>query len=185
MGNELVPFKNEGQEIRAVVIKNVPWFVAKDVCDRLGLGNVSMTLRGLDDDEKDFSTIETPGGPQSMAIVNEPGLYSLILRSRKPDARAFKRWVTHEVLPSLREHGTYSVESVKPEALVLAQYQEAAYGRRNRMLMQRGLYENRQTGQVALLPSEGPQEVPVEGLTPEQAAELARLAEALKAQRRE
>ena len=87
------------------------WFVAKDVCGCLGLENISEALRGLDEDEK--ITLSNPDGnpragiPHQMNVVSEPGLYSLILRSRKPEAKAFKRWVTHEVLPSIRKTGSY------------------------------------------------------------------------------
>lgn len=87
-----------------------PWFIAKDVCDALGLGNVGQALARLDEDEKSSITLNdgTPGNPNK-AIVSEPGLYALVLASRKPDARAFKRWVTHDVLPSIRRNGGYMV----------------------------------------------------------------------------
>ena len=81
-----------------------PWFVAKDVCDILGLGNMHSSLAALDEDERGLHTMDTPSGNQEMTIISEPGLYSLILRSRKPEAKAFKRWVTSEVLPSIRKH---------------------------------------------------------------------------------
>ena len=85
-----------------------PWFVASDVCDALCIGNVSQSLNRLDDDEKNTIILNDgiPGNP-SKAVVNEPGLYSLVLSSRKPEAKAFKRWVTHEVLPSIRKQGAY------------------------------------------------------------------------------
>lgn len=85
-----------------------PWFVAKDVCDALGLGNVGQALARLDDDEKSSITLNdgTPGNPNK-AIVSESGLYALALTSRKPEAHAFKRWVTHDVLPSIRRDGAY------------------------------------------------------------------------------
>jgi len=79
------------------------------VCAVLGLGNPRSSLALLDDDEKGVHTMDTLGGPQSVAIVSEPGLYSLILRSRRPEAKAFKRWVVHEVLPSIRRTGSYAV----------------------------------------------------------------------------
>lgn len=93
------------------------WSIAADVCLALGLGNVSQTLSYLDDDEKGLITNDTPGGRQSVSIVSEPGLYSLVLRSRKPEAKPFKRWVTHEVLPSIRRHGAY-VTPAKVEELL-------------------------------------------------------------------
>ena len=83
------------------------WFVAADVCKALDLSDTSMAVRGLDDDEKGTSTICTLGGPQKMLIVNEPGFYRLIFSSRKPEAKKFKRWVFHDVLPSIRRNGYY------------------------------------------------------------------------------
>lgn len=96
--------------IRAVQDENnEPWFVAKDVCEVLGLNNVTEALRGLDDDERDgFRIPDSTGRMQQTPIINESGLYSLILRSRKPEARRFKKWVTAEVLPSIRKHGMYA-----------------------------------------------------------------------------
>ncbi len=84
-----------------------------------------MTVERLDDDEKGISTIDTLGGKQRMAIINEPGLYSLVITSRKPEAKAFKRWITHEVIPAIRKHGAYMTKSVlepgagKPDEKVL------------------------------------------------------------------
>lgn len=110
MDNSLQVFTNEDfGSVRALTIDSQPWFVAKDVCDALGLSNVGQAIVGLDEDEKDSITIDdgTPGNPNK-AIITEAGLYSLILRSRKPEAKRFKRWVTHEVLPSIRNHGVYA-----------------------------------------------------------------------------
>lgn len=94
-------------QVRVVDVDGEPWFVARDVCECLELTNTSQTLSYLDDDEKGITTNDTPGGQQEMSIVSEAGLYSLILRSRKPEAKAFKRWITHEVLPSIRRTGQY------------------------------------------------------------------------------
>lgn len=108
MENKMEVFKNERfGEVRTVVIDNEPWFVAADVCRALEIGNTSMVLGRLDEDEKGVSSIDTLGGVQEMTIVNEPGLYSLVLGSRKPEAKQFKRWITHDVIPSIREHGVY------------------------------------------------------------------------------
>ena len=95
-----------------------PWFVAKDVCDVLGLNNVSQALTRLDDDEKSSIILNdgTPGTP-TKAIVSESGLYSLIIASRKPEAHEFKRWITHEVLPSIRKHGIYATETTIDQIL--------------------------------------------------------------------
>ena len=99
--------KDEFGAVRAVTLDGEPWFVAADVCRALGLGNSRQTLSYLDDDEKGVITSDTLGGKQEMSTINEPGLYSLILRSRKPEAKAFKRWITHEVIPSIRKTGGY------------------------------------------------------------------------------
>jgi len=110
MDSSLQVFNNEDfGEIRVLAIDSEPWFVAKDVCDALGLSNVTMALGRLDDDE--FSSTEvtdTTGRKQQTKIVTEAGLYNLIMASKKPEARAFKRWVTHDVLPSIRSHGMYA-----------------------------------------------------------------------------
>jgi prophage antirepressor-like protein len=105
----LTVFTYTEHDIRTLAIDGEPWFVARDVCDVLGIQNVSDTLRKvLDDDEKGVATVYTPGGEQQMATVNEAGLYSLILRSRKAEAKQFKRWVTHDVLPAIRKTGSYN-----------------------------------------------------------------------------
>lgn len=109
----VVVFRNdEYGQIRVVMRGDEPWFVAKDVCACLDLTDTSKTVSLLDDDERGTNTIRTPSGWQEMLIVSEPGLYSLILRSRKPEAKAFKRWVTHEVLPSIRRTGSYAIAGV-------------------------------------------------------------------------
>ncbi|MCR4436197.1 MAG: Bro-N domain-containing protein [Clostridiales bacterium] len=100
-------FNYKGKEIRTVIKDNDPWWVAKDVCEVLEIDTTQ--TRRLDEDEKGMCLIQTPGGKQEMTIVNEPGLYTLILGSRKPEAKEFKRWVTHEVLPSIRKTGIYSL----------------------------------------------------------------------------
>ena len=108
MENKLMIFENDAfGKVRTLNLNGEPWFVAADVCKALELGNPSMTVERLDDDEKGISTIDTLGGKQRMAIINEPGLYSLVITSRKPEAKAFKRWITHEVIPAIRKHGVY------------------------------------------------------------------------------
>jgi prophage antirepressor-like protein len=130
---EILPFTfpTTGQTVRTVVIDGEPWFVAADVCAVLGISNSRQALSYLDEDEKGVITSDTPGGPQQMAIVSEAGLYSLILRSRKSEAKVFKRWVTHEVLPAIRKTGSYSVVPIElprsfAEALELAARQARA-----------------------------------------------------------
>ena len=104
--NEIVKvYKNS--PVRIVEKGGEPWFVAKDVCDILALGNPRSSIALLDEDERGVHSMDTPSGKQEMGIISEAGLYSLILRSRKPEAKAFKRWVTHEVLPSIRKTGAY------------------------------------------------------------------------------
>lgn len=118
MDNKLMTFENAAfGKIRTLTIDGEPWFVAADVCKALELGNPSMTVERLDADEKGISSIDTLGGKQRMAIINEPGLYSVILRSRKPEAKAFKRWITHEVIPAIRKHGGYMTKSLLEQVL--------------------------------------------------------------------
>lgn len=106
--NQLQVFNNEefGQ-VRTVVQGEDVWFVAKDVCDVLGITKQRDAYSRLDEDERGSVLVDTLGGQQNMNAINESGLYSLILRSRKPQAKAFKKWVTSEVLPSIRKHGAY------------------------------------------------------------------------------
>ena len=106
--NELQVFENaQFGQVRTVQKDGQPWFVAADVCRALEVGNSRQALSRLDADEKGVISTDTPGGEQKMSIVNEPGLYALVLGSRKPEARAFKRWITHEVIPSIRRSGGY------------------------------------------------------------------------------
>ena len=106
--------------VRIVMVDGEPWFVGKDICDALGLTNSRMSINRLDNDEKGVSSIDTLGGAQQIQVVNESGLYSLIGSSRKTEAREFKRWVNHEVLPSIRKTGTYGIPQNYAEALQLA-----------------------------------------------------------------
>lgn len=115
--NQLQVFNFVGNEIRVVTKDGQPWWVAKDVAEVLGFDSAYRVVRLLDEDEKDAHNMVTPGGPQSFGIINESGLYSAIMKSRKPEARQFKRWVTHEVLPSIRKHGAYMTEQTIEKAL--------------------------------------------------------------------
>lgn len=105
--NDLIPFAYGDRPVRVVTIDGEPWFVATDVCSVLELGNPRSSVALLDADDRDVHSMDTLGGPQKVAVINEPGLYSLVLRSRKPEAKTFKRWITHEVLPSIRKTGGY------------------------------------------------------------------------------
>lgn len=102
-------FNPTNQPIRVEIRDNAPWFVAKDVCNALTINNHNDAISRLDDDEKGVATIDTLGGKQSMSIINESGLYNLIFQSRKPEAKAFRKWVTSEVLPSIRRTGRYAL----------------------------------------------------------------------------
>lgn len=113
--NDIQIFVYDGGDFRAVSKDGEPWFAAADACRALELGNVSQALSRLDDDEKFTTLISNEGaasGQSLAAFVNEPGLYALILGSRKPQAKAFKRWVTHEVIPSIRRHGVYATDEI-------------------------------------------------------------------------
>ena len=116
---ELSVFENaQFGVVRVKLINGEPWFVAADVCGALEIGNPSQALKRLDEDEKGIISNDTPGGNQDMLSVNEPGLYTLVLGSRKPEARAFKRWITHEVIPAIRKTGSYSLSLSPAEQLV-------------------------------------------------------------------
>lgn len=119
MNNEIQQFDFKGAALRTLTDENgEPWFVAKDVCDILGLENSRKATAELDPDEKNTVTISDgiPGNPNK-TIISEPGLYKLIMRSRKSEAKEFQRWVTHEVLPSIRKHGAYMTQQTLDKAL--------------------------------------------------------------------
>lgn len=111
-------FNMSDQQVRTVEIDGNPYFVAADVCSCLSISNNRDAVARLDDDEKRVSVVPTPlGGPQSMTLVNESGLYSLIFQSRKPEAKAFRKWVTAEVLPAIRKTGAYRVRPASGRAI--------------------------------------------------------------------
>lgn len=112
---QLQVFKNpEFGEIRVVEKDGEPWFVAVDVCDILGLSNPTIAVSRLDKDERAKFNLGRQG---DSTIVNEPGLYTLILGSRKPEAKAFKRWITHDIIPSIRKYGVYMTPEKLEEAI--------------------------------------------------------------------
>ncbi|MEE5088372.1 Bro-N domain-containing protein [Pseudomonas alliivorans] len=105
--SNVIPFRFETKEVRTLLINDQPWFVANDVSAALLYSEASAMTRHLDDDEKGLSIVQTLGGDQEMLVINESGLYSAILRSRKAEAKRFKKWVTAEVLPAIRKNGRY------------------------------------------------------------------------------
>lgn len=105
----LTVFKFNSNSIRVISNEGEPWFVAKDVCEVLEVGNSRQALTRLDDDEKGVISVDTPGGKQNVSIISESGLYELALSSRKPEARPFRKWVTKVVLPEIRKTGSYTL----------------------------------------------------------------------------
>lgn len=97
--------------VRSFMKDGQPWFVAADVCKALEIGNSRQAVFRLEADEKGVISTDTPGGAQTMTIVSEPGLYALVLGSRKPEAKAFRRWITHDVIPAIRKTGGYVADS--------------------------------------------------------------------------
>ena len=115
--SELKIFNYENANVRTTVRNGEIWFVLKDVCDVLSIQNYRNVSAKLEDDEKDVHQMDTLGGLQKIIIVNESGLYKTIFRSDKPEAKKFMRWITHEVLPTIRKHGAY-ITSDKMEELM-------------------------------------------------------------------
>ncbi len=123
MPNDIQIFRVDKDDFKAEIRSIIgddgePWFIAGDVCKALGLGNTPTAVSRLDDDEKGSIRIDTIKGLQQVITVNESGLYSLILRSDKPKVKAFKRWVTHEVLPQIRKTGRYDPNNQQEAVLV-------------------------------------------------------------------
>lgn len=121
--NQITPFNFHDETVRVLTDEHdEPWFIAKDICDVLGLNNVGEALRALDDDEKNTIRISDGiAGNPNKTIISEAGFYKLVLRSRKPVAKEFQRWVTHEVLPQIRRTGGYiPINDTDDEKLILA-----------------------------------------------------------------
>lgn len=128
--NNIELFKNESfGEVRTLLIEDEVWFVGKDVAEALGYVEPRSAIsKKVDEEDRGVAKMETPSGKQDMTIINESGLYSLILSSKLPQAKEFKRWVTNEILPSIRKHGGYlhnqenlSQEEILAKALIVAQ----------------------------------------------------------------
>ena len=116
--NSMQIFRYNEKEVRTMEKEDGVWWVLKDVCDVLNIAQPTRVAERLDDDEKGVSEIHTPGGKQTMIVINESGLYNVIMRSDKKEAKAFKRWVTHDVLPAIRKHGGYLTPEKVEEALL-------------------------------------------------------------------
>lgn len=118
--SDIKVFENsEFGSVRTIEINNEPWFVGKDVAELLGYSNPQKAVREhVDDEDKGVNEMDTPGGRQEMVIINESGLYSLVLSSKLPNAKAFKRWITTEVIPAIRKHGAYMTAEKVEEALL-------------------------------------------------------------------
>lgn len=114
LNNELKIFENPAfGSIRTVEMNGTPYFVGKDVAEVLGYSNPQKAIRDhVDDEDKGVNEMDTPGGKQNIAVINESGLYSLILSSKLPKAKEFKRWVTSEVLPAIRKYKVYALEEL-------------------------------------------------------------------------
>lgn len=121
--NELQIFSYHDTPLRTVEKDGELWWVLRDVCNVLGIVKTDKVRARLDEDERGTALVSTPSGDQNMTIINEPGLYNVILRSDKPEAKDFKRWVTHEVLPSIRQTGSYAMQPMSPAQLIAAQAQ--------------------------------------------------------------
>lgn len=108
----------ESTSIRSLIKDGEPWFVAKDICDVLGLGNITEALRNLDDDELTSEILKSGNQGREMKLVSESGLYALVIRSNKPNARKFRKWITSEVLPAIRKTGRYDIQQAakQPES---------------------------------------------------------------------
>lgn len=133
MENKIEVFRNqEFGELRTILKEGEPWWVAKDVCDKFGETNRNRAMQALDGDEKGYTQMNTPGGTQQIAIVNESGLYSLLFAMQPKKARGvseeyiakrteqlnhFKRWVTHDVIPAIRKHGLYATPETAEKIL--------------------------------------------------------------------
>lgn len=116
--NEIIKTFNNPEfgEVRTLTIDGEPWFVGKDVAERLGYSNSRDALaKHVDSEDKGVANCDTLGGAQKLPIINESGLYSLVLSSKLPNAKTFKRWITSEVIPSIRKHGTYTMKDRKSD----------------------------------------------------------------------
>lgn len=118
-------FNYKGKQVRTFIIDGEPWWVAKDVCDILELGDTHKAMERLDEDERNTIPVtDSLGRLQETYVVNEAGLYNLILGSRKQEAKEFKRWITHEVIPQIRKTGIYALEPKQLLAVAIIEAQK-------------------------------------------------------------
>lgn len=117
--NDILVFRYKSSEVRTVELNGEPWFVLKDVCAVLGISHITDTAKRMDEDEVGQTEVtDSMGRKQSTYVINESGLYNVILRSDKPEAKPFRKWVTSEVLPSIRKHGAYMTPQKIEEVLL-------------------------------------------------------------------
>lgn len=123
--NALTLFAYAGHDVRVIEHDGEPWFVAADVAKILGYRMASDMTRRLDEDDRGTRSVRTPSGEQEMTVISEPGLYAAVLGSKVPGSREFKRWVTHDVLPEIRKHGSYGAPALTGPELMAAALIEA------------------------------------------------------------
>ena len=129
MDKEVQVYESKFGKVRVVMIDGVPWFVGKDIADNLGYAETAKAIREhVDNEDKGVSVLDTPGGKQKMIIVNESGMYSLALFSKLPTAKPFRRWITSDVLPSIRKTGSYSVKQDMPKLTPNPRYRSRMIG---------------------------------------------------------
>jgi prophage antirepressor-like protein len=142
MQNEIRIFESkEFGKVRTIQIAGQPWFVLKDVCNVLGLGSPHKVAERLDEDEKGRSSIPTLGGAQEMGVINESGIYAVILRSDKPNARAFRKWITSDVLPTIRKHGAYVTDDLLDQLIENPEVAQALFEKLKSERMKKGVLE--------------------------------------------
>lgn len=118
--NDILVFRYKSSEVRTVELNGEPWFVLKDVCAVLGISHITDTAKRMDEDEVGQTEVtDSMGRKQSTYVINESGLYNVILRSDKPEAKPFRKWVTSEVLPSIRKTGSYTMPKLSKEMQAL------------------------------------------------------------------
>ena len=150
--SELKVFQNEEfGAVRTMTINGEPYFVGKDVANILGYTDTAKAIRvHVDEEDKEVDEMDTPGGKQKTVFINESGLYSLILSSKLPTAKRFKRWVTSEVLPSIRKHGVYAVDEIlqDPDILITALQALKAEREANRSLHEQVAVKTQQIAEL-------------------------------------